>query len=69
MTLANSTKPKKMNKETMKNRCTKIRKEKKNSKKERRKRREIRHRTLRACPFEDKVGFGSSPLRNNRPLK
>jgi hypothetical protein len=69
MTLANSTKPKKMNKETMKNRCTKIRKKKKNSKKERRKRREIRQRTLRACPFEDKVGFGSSPLRNNRPLK
>jgi hypothetical protein len=26
-------------------------------------------RTLRACPFEDKVGFGSFPLRNNRPLK
>jgi hypothetical protein len=68
MILANSTKPKEMDKETMKNRCTKIRKKKKNSK-ERRKRGEIRQRTLRGCPFEDKVGFGSSPLRNNRPLK
>jgi hypothetical protein len=42
MILANSTKPKEMNKETTKNRCTKIRKNKKNSKKERRKRGEIR---------------------------
>jgi hypothetical protein len=68
MILANSTKPKEMNKETTKNRCTKTRKKKKNSK-EIRKRGEIRQRTLTACPFEDKVSFGSSPLRNNRHLK
>jgi hypothetical protein len=42
MILADSTKPKEMNKEITKNRCTIIRNKKKNSKKERRKRGEIR---------------------------